>query len=292
MSARIVPYRTSLVTLFKEILFTTSQMEVEPLAASYLPVFQGHRTKWQDVFLQEIAIVEALMKAQAAVVRADKGLDRFVIKVMNAVDENTAGATQKLILKKLLKGKTRAKFVRRVLAGQLLEMKDWSDTLAGCGIPALVALAPEAAALWDVGNKASEARAKARSVNRDFRDIGARKQFIDEVNASRKEVDGALAKLPFQNPTLPQDFNEIFWMVGEQFSEDEETIDDVQAAIDDLNEQLAKRMAQHAQMKQDAQAEAALAEQRQANDTKAADLRAQAAKLLAEAEALESDPNK
>jgi hypothetical protein len=284
MSARTLPYRTSLVTLLREILFTLAQMEVEPLAAPYLPEFQGHRKKWEAVFLEEVGIIEALVKTQAAAVRADAKLDRFVTKVLNTVDDTTDGATRKTLLKKLLKGRSKSKFVRRVLAGQLVDMADWGKVLAQSGVPELVALAAEADAVWAVGKAASDARATARAQNRDFRDLGTRKQYIDEVNASRKAVDGALAKLPFQNPSLPQDFNEVFWM-GDTPDEDE-TIDDVKAAIKDLKDQLAAREAQLTKMEADAAAEAQLAEQEKANQSRAAELRAQAQALLDQAAAL------
>lgn len=288
MSARTLSDRTSLMVLLKEILFTRSQMEVEPLATPYVPTFQAHRDKWQTVFVEEVSLIEALMRAQAAVQKADQALDRFVAKVLNTLDEHTAGPTRRAISKKLLKGRQPAKFTRRVLAGQLLDMKDWSDTLAKCGVAELAALSNEAASVWNVANQASEARRLAKAQNRDFRDVGTRKQFVDEVNASRKEIDGALAKLPFQNPALPPDYHEIFWM-GEPPREEEETIQDVEAAIADLKSTLEKREAQLAQMKQEAADEAKLAKEEGQNAQRAADLRAQAKKLLEEADALQPD---
>ncbi|MEI7893341.1 MAG: hypothetical protein WCI05_09620 [Myxococcales bacterium] len=53
-------------------------MGEEPLAAAFIPTFQAFREKWQKTLIEEIALLEALTKAQAAVDRADGALDRFV----------------------------------------------------------------------------------------------------------------------------------------------------------------------------------------------------------------------
>jgi hypothetical protein len=282
MGARILPYRIGIFSLLREILYTLSQMSAEPVAAPYLPTFQGHKAKWQTVLLEEISIVEQLAMAQATVNRADMKLDRFVRRVIRAVNDNTGGATQKQIRAKLLKGKAESKFRAPVLGQQLKDMSDWSSVLAGCGVAALVALAPEAAAHYQLGKDADELRQKAQAQNRTFRDVGMRKQFIDEVNASRKEVDGSLAKLPFQDPTLPQDFNEEFFL-SDTPRDEEESIDDVKASIKELESQLDERKALLAKMEQEAAAAAAAEQAQKEQEAQAEELEAQAAELLKKA---------
>lgn len=282
MGARTLPYRTGIFSLLREILYTVSQISAEPLAAPHLPTFQGHKAKWQTVLLEEISILEQIAMAQAAVTRADMKLDRFVRRVIRAVDENTGGPTQKQLRAKLLKGKAESKFRAPVLGKQLKEMADWADILAGCGVAALVALAPEAAAHYQMGDDADKLRQKAQGLNRTFRDVGMRKQFIDELNASRKEVDGALAKLPFQEPTLPQDFNEEFFL-SDTPRDEEESIEDVKASIKDLESQLDERKALLAKMEQEAAAAAAAEQAQKEQDAQAEALEAQAAELLEKA---------
>jgi hypothetical protein len=274
--------------MLSEILYSLVQTEVEPLAAAYTPTFETQRAKWQTILLQEIALIEAMTRAQAAVDKADRTLDRFVDKAFNAVEEHTTGETRKRLLKSLLKGQPRSRFRRPVLGRQLRNMEDWAETLKKCGVPALAALADEAAALWTAGQKAEQLLTGAKNANRDFRNVGERKQFVDGLNADRKEIDGALAKLPFQNPALPQDFNEWFFL-SEAPRDDQETVEDVSAAILELEAQLAARKAQIEQMKKDAadEAAAAAAAARAANNQQAADLRAQAQALLDRATELE-----
>lgn len=109
------------------------------------------------------------MKAQAAVDRADDRLDRFVMRVLRAVDEHTDGNTKKLLRKKLLKGKSASKQRRPVLGRQLQEMADWSSTLSTSSVPALAALSAEADAHYQAGKAAETLRATAQSDNRNFR---------------------------------------------------------------------------------------------------------------------------
>ena len=279
MSARTIAYRTGLFTILREVLYTLAQMGEEPLAAAHLPVFQAHRGKWQAVLTDEIGILESLAKARAAVDRADAGLDRLAVRVSNAIDENTTGANQKQIRAALFKGKSNSRFRRPVLGKQLSDMADWADKLAKCGVPALCALAPEADALVTAGKKADALRTSAQAANREFRDIGKRKQFIDALNASRKEAEGALAKLPFENPLLPQSFADTFFY-SEAPRDEEETIEDVKASIDELELQLEERRALLQQMEEEA-ANAAKAEAaRKAKALEADELEAQAKELL------------
>jgi hypothetical protein len=288
MSARTIPYRMGLFGLLEEILYSQAQAEVEPLAAPHVPTFQGHRAKWQAVLLQEIELIEAIARAQAAVDRADRALDRFVDRVFNAIEEHTAGDTKKNLIRSLFKGKSRSRFRRPVLGRQIREMETWSGTLEGCGVAPLVEMSGEAKVLWESGKAAETLRNNAKNANRDFRDVGARKQFIDGLNADRKEIDGALGKLPFQNLALPRDFNESFFL-SEPPRDEEETIEDVKSAIDELKVQLAAREEQLAQMEKEAkaEAEALAAAARTTKNTQAAELRVQAQKLLEEAAKLE-----
>ncbi|MEO5725456.1 MAG: hypothetical protein ABI134_24700 [Byssovorax sp.] len=166
-------------------------------------------------------------------------------------------------------------------------MADWSDTLTQCGVPALIALAPQASTLVAAGQGAEAQRNAAQKKNRDFRDIGMRKQFIDKVNAVRKETHGALAKLPFQNPALPQGFAETFFY-SEPPRAEEETIDEVKTSVDELTAQLAERTELLKKLEDEAEIEAQAAKDHEAHELAVEDLETQAQELLKKAAALKS----
>jgi hypothetical protein len=288
MGARILGYETGTFILFGEVFYTLAQMAEEPLATSQVPVFEGLRDGLKTILLQEVDLLEQRAKAQAAVDRTDNGLDRFVSKVIRTVDEHTDGPTKKQLRKKLLKGKSPSRLKRPVLGRQLDDMTDWAKTLADCAVPALVALAPEADTRHQDGEAAAAVRDAAVAAARNFRDVGARKQYIDKLNAERKSAEGALAKLPFQNPALAQDFSEGFFLREAPRDEEEETIDELKASIVALENQLAEEKVRLAQKEREA-AEAAMAAQAASEaDAEAAALEAQAAELLKKAASIKS----
>jgi DNA repair exonuclease SbcCD ATPase subunit len=286
MGARIIGYETGTFTLFGEVFYTLAQVAEEPLATSQVPVFEGLRDGLKTVLLQEVDLLEQRAKAQATVDRTDDGLDRFVSKVVRTVDEHTDGPTKKQLRKKLLKGKSASRLKRPALGRQLADMSDWAKTLADCGVPALVALAPEADTRHKAGEAAAAVRDAALATARNFRDVGARKQFIDKLNAERKSAEGALAKLPFQNPALAQDFAEGFFLREAPRDEEEETIEELKASIVALENQLAEEKARLAQKEKEAAEAAKAAEAASEAEAEAAALEAQAAELLKKAASL------
>jgi hypothetical protein len=239
------------------------------------------------VLLEEIAILDEISQANAAVHKADRGLDFFSGRVTRVIDDSTDGPTRKQIRTSLLKGRSLNRFRQPILGGQLEAMTDWSDTLMKCGVPALVALAPEAETLVVAAQDAQKLRVKALQKNRDFRDVGMRKQFIDTVNAARKETHGALAKLPFQNPAFPQDFADSFFY-SEAPRDQEETIDEVKTSIEELETQLEERKLLLKKLEDEAASEAQAAQERATQAQEADDLETQGQELLKRAAAMKA----
>ena len=279
MGIRVLAYRIGFFILLREIQYSLSQMSHEPLAAPYVPSYQALRDEWKLVLLEEIGILDELSQAQAAVDKADNAIDSFCGRVSRAVDESTDGKTRKQIRLGLFKNKTLGKFRRPVLGGQLLAFSDWSDTLTKCGVPVLAAMAAEADTLAIAGKSAEALRNAAQKKNRDFRDVGTRKQFIDKVNATRKETHGSLARMPFQNPALSQDFAEGFFYRDPPRAE-EETIDEVKTSIEELSAELAERTALLAKLEEAAAVEAKAEADQQAEAQEIDALEAQAEELL------------
>ncbi|HRI70055.1 MAG TPA: hypothetical protein PK156_37755 [Polyangium sp.] len=287
MSARILEYALGLFSLLREIQYTTNQCANEPLADAYLAIFQAHRAEWQSILLEEIAILDKVIQAQAVVDKADQALNQFTGRVSHVVDEYSDGPTRKQLRTSLFKNKALSKFRRPVLGGQLHDMRDWNAVLSQSSIGALSALAPEAERLVVAGYAAAEERDAAQLANRHFRDVGPRKQFIDKLNATRKEMHGALAKLPFQRPDLPSDFADGFFASGPT-REEEDTIDGVKATIEDLQRQLAEQTALLQKLEEEAANAARDEHERRARIDEADDLETKAKEMLAKAAALKA----
>lgn len=262
-------------------------MGQEPLAAPFLPGFQSLRGECDTVSAQEITIADEQAGAQAACDSIDQKIDAFVLRVSNAVNEHTDGPTRKQLRAALFKNKSLSRFRRPVLGGQLTSMLDWSEILANCGVPALALLAPEADTLVKAGQDASALRDGVAQKNRNFREVGARKQLIDKTNAMRSEAHGGLKKLSFENPNLSTGFADSFFY-SEPPREEEETIDEVKASIEALEAELGERKALLGKLEEEAAQAAKEAEEKKALEAAAGDLEAQAQALLAKAAAMKA----
>ncbi|HMY20668.1 MAG TPA: hypothetical protein PKA58_30290, partial [Polyangium sp.] len=72
MSARILGYSLGLFSLLREILYTQGRITQEPLAAAYISTFQGLRTEWQNIQVEEITHIDKITLAQAFVDKTDQ----------------------------------------------------------------------------------------------------------------------------------------------------------------------------------------------------------------------------
>jgi hypothetical protein len=292
MSARTLANRTGLLVLLREIRYTLSQVTAEPLATPHVGPFQQLRDEWKTVLLEEVDILEALSAAQAAVDKADDGLDDFAGRTWRAVEDFTGGNPKHPLQVHLFKGKPLGKFRRPNLGGQLEAMRDWTSPLSNSGAPALVALAADLPALIVAADKAVDLQKAAAQKNREFRDVGARKQLVDKVNARRKETYGALAKLPFEHPSLAADFADRFFRVEPAVDDEEETIEDVKAAVVDLEAELSQRKAQLATMEAEAAAAAKADAEKKVKELALEELEAQQAELAKKAAELKAQLGK
>lgn len=279
---RTLSYNLGLFTVLREILYTYAHLNEDPLAAPLAAQFQTLRGEWNTILDEELAIIDALALADAMVDKADSKLDIFATKASRIVDDVTTGETRKRIRHSLFKGKPLSRFKRPVLGQQLGAMADWNTTCAESGIPQLVALGAEHGALILLGEQADEKRKTAQKQNRDFRDIGRRKQFIDKLNAARQEVAGGLAKLPFEHPGLAAGYAEGFFL-RDVSPEEEPTIDQVKSAIEELEEKIKAQKVLLDKLEKDAAAEREAAAQKQARADEAEQLEAQAKALMEQA---------
>lgn len=291
MAARTLPYSLGLFSVLREILYTLSRVTEDPLAAPFAPSFESLRVEWKEVLHEEIDILDGIARADATADRVDTTIDAFATKVSRTVDDNSTGPTRKRLRQALFKGKPLSKFSRPVLGSQLDAMTDWATTFAESGISQVAALVSEYEPLILLGKQADDKRKAALKRNRDFRDIGRRKQFIDKLNAKRQETAGILAKLPFEHPELSSDYADGFF-AREAPRDDEPTIDEVKESILTLESRIAEQRALLKKLEDEAEAERQAEAARLAQATQAEELEAQAKALLEQAAELKKRATK
>lgn len=136
-------------------------------------------------------------------------------------------------------------------------------------------------------------QSEASGALKTFRKLGAKKIFIDKMNALRKSTDGKLAELPHANPDarLPNDFASRFFKRGPRRGKTaakevtsaalKEQIADTKDLLSALSAQLVDVLAKE---EADAQAEA----QREADKAALAAAEKEAAEALAKVAALKT----
>jgi hypothetical protein len=148
-------------------------------------------------------------------------------------------------------------------------------------------MAPELADLLDKADTAVDAKDKAKRHNREFRDVGARRQYLDALNAARAQAHGELAKLPFLTPGLRADFADRFFPSEPAAEDDEEdTVASVTARIAEREKALADDRALLQKLQDDATKAAQDDEQRRLDEAALAALQQQKEDLRKQEDAL------
>ncbi|MCC6554184.1 MAG: hypothetical protein IT372_14355 [Polyangiaceae bacterium] len=246
MAVRTLDGRVALLSLLMEPSYTLSQLKAHPHGAPHVPVFEALRAEGVQTLLIELDVNEQLMAAQARVDMADQRLDELAPRVSKEVLTITHDNPQHPLHVHFFQGKTLGQFKRPVLSSQLEAMRGWQSSLEQSPHPALQALAPELAAGIAEADAAVAARNTARQRNRHFRDVGERKHWLDRLNAARKEVHGALAKLPHEQTGLPSNFADLFFLKdsrrdgSEASGAEEETVEALRAKIEEARRGLAE----------------------------------------------------
>lgn len=243
MAVKTLNHRTSLLALLHHPTFTANRLRVHPLAAPHVARFEARRVEGRQLLLLELDHVERKAEAYANVVAVDVRLDAFADRLSQEILTLT-GKNRKSPLYTHYFEKPLNELTRPVLRGQLEAMTKWMVSLPKSPYPTLAGMVPELQALLEEANAAVEARKDAEQANREFRDVGERRQWVDRLNADRKEVYGALSKLPHEHPHLPADFADQFFAresedgAGADESE-EETVEALKGQAASLREALA-----------------------------------------------------
>jgi len=270
MALRSLNPLSSMLALLPQCSVTLGRLKAHPLGAPHVPTFEALRSEGAQVLTLELHHIETMNDTQAVVVVVDGKLDHFVGRLSKAVLTLTDDDREHALYLHFFGGKSPSEVRRPVLGAELQLAKKWLPSLTQSPHPELAAMAPELAALIAEADAAEVARNTARQQNRIFRDVGERRQWVDRLNATRKEVHGALAKLPYENPGLPTNFADMFFLRTpdrEEGDEEPQTGEDLRAYVEALRAKLAGAEARLAEV----EAAEAEAEAEQAAAARAAD---------------------
>lgn len=245
MTARLLRTTIALLTLLGELRYTISRLTAAALLPSFLAKFQALRGQWTEIQSKEIAFYEQLSDALAQVDIADDKLDDFAIRFSNAVLALTGQKRDVKLYVHFFK-KPLNEFLRPTLSGQLTAMDAWIKSLEEKSTPpSLAAMLPELIDLVAAGKQASQLRDEVKLKIKQFREVGERRQLIDQVNALRKELHGALSKHALETPGLPTDFAKQFFKPSDTGGEDEpeETVESLGAEVTRLEAVLLEKKA-------------------------------------------------
>ncbi len=182
------------------------------LSAQFDALYEG----WNTLFEEELALLRRQRAAEASVIAVDEALD-FLCAAIAATILAESGGDRKTVTYQRYFGTARPSQLKRpVLGNQLDVMRSW--------IPSLSA-ADSSAALREYGQQLAErvveadaaviALAEAEREQADF-EIGVRKRFIDDLNATRMRIHGQLAELAHRSTEfkLSRDFARRFFLRG------------------------------------------------------------------------------
>lgn len=282
--------RTALALIGSDLSYTAGRLLAHQAGAPYAPAFVALREKCRVAQAHEQQLRDAIVDAQALVDHANDELDDFVKRFASILDRLVGDDRNHPLFKHYFGSKTPSDFSKPVLGKQLEAMSEWVSSLEKSEHAVLMELAPELAALIQKGEAAAKAKKQAELARDQFRDVGERYAFIEEVNATRKDSYGSLSKLPHEKGGLPSNFADRFFRRETRAPRDEsdepttiegvdEAIEALEAEIEALREKRAELVAAaekltKAQVKAAEEELAALAKKKAAVEAEEAALRA------------------
>lgn len=214
MSAPILDFRSSSVTLLEELIHTLARLEANPLTASFAPPFEAlYKHEWTQAALQEFALLVEAYRADALVEEADDDLDDLVDDLDAYARRKVKGDLKDPFYLYFFGAKRPYELKRPMLGGQLETMRGWVGPLHTAGDEEALKLASKLEGLIVKADIAISKQSTATEKVKTFRTLGARKTLVDKLNALRKSTDGKLAELPHTNPSakLPGHFASRFF---------------------------------------------------------------------------------
>jgi hypothetical protein len=174
--------------------YTVARLLANPLTASYAEAFERLLELWAEVNAEELRMRAAIVRAQALVSAADDDLDALTKTILGAVLISYGNDRKHPEYLRYAGKKNMTQINRPVLGPQLEQVRPWPAAMRASGKEILVKLADELDAIIVRSDEAVAALTTAEQNNRDFRLVGRRRTFIDEVNAERTKTWGELSE--------------------------------------------------------------------------------------------------
>lgn len=240
MTPRTLSYESLLTDVRSHISFTARRLRAQSLTQSLAPTFEALLAAWTPLHQKELELTDKVDDTVIDATAIDSELNAFALRISNAVLELTSKNRNHSLYEHFFGGKPLHVFTRPILGGQLEAMRQWIPSLAQSGHASLAALSADLPPLIKKADEVVAARAMAEQALRLFREIGERKQFIDEVNAARKETHGVLSTLPHKHTGLPVRFADGFFK-RDRARDEAPGLEAIEGAIERLKRELAEQ---------------------------------------------------
>jgi len=278
----------------EEICYTTAQLRAYPFLQTQADQHEALLVDVNQLTLDEIAILRAIMAAEARKLVVDDRLNGLSSAIAGTVLTENGGDRSSPVFHRYFGNIQPSRFNRPVLGVQLATMRTWVISLVQ-GSPGLQALGIQLSECVGEADTAEQNEAEAKRQLADFQ-IGERKELIEKVNGVRQGHYGQLAELPHARPDLdlPRDFAHRFFL--RETGRRRPTIATLERDVGRLRTDLQKAEQQLARMIEESEAETRLREDAElaeaAEDLAAIEQqRAEAAARLAELQARRNEPS-
>jgi hypothetical protein len=286
MKPRVLPIDMEIFELAEELFHTSALLRAYPFLSTQAEQFEPFHTGWFSLLQVQIALLRARREADARVISVDNSFDFLCTAISNTMLAENGNNRKDPVYDRFFGSVPASKLKRPVLGEQLDEMRKWVPWLTSPeSSTALQAYGAQLATRVTEADEAVRAQREAEQQEADF-EVGARKAFIDQLNAHRQALYGQLAELPHRHPEwhMSSDFAHRFFL--RETSHRKLTIPELEAKLLQLNAQVRKYEAQLGELIEDRDEQARLRDE--ADEAEAAEelaalerQRAEAAERLA-----------
>lgn len=214
MKPRVLPIDMDIFELAEELFHTSSLLSAYPFLSAQAEQFEPFHAEWFGILQAQIALLRARREADARVINIDNYFDFLCTAISNQMLAENGNNRQDPTYRRYFGTVPASKLKRPVLGEQLDEMRKWVPSLTSPESSlALQASGQQLGARVTEADEALRAQREAEQQEADF-EVGARKAFIDRLNAHRQVLYGQLAELPHSHPEwhLSSDFAHRFFL--------------------------------------------------------------------------------